>query len=434
MQVPEVITVGRKTGRAELAEHSFGSNVSELDVPYKLNGRTRNQVARDIRERLAVLPGVNIELGQPISHRIDAMLSGTEAQIAIKLFGDDLTRLYSLGQQIKSSISSIPGVVDVNLEQQVQRPEVVISPRREALSRYGVTIGDFNRAISTAIAGVKVSQVYQDGLPYDITLVADPSARASLDALKTLTVDTPVAGAVPLTEVADIRSTTGPNTINRENVKRRLIISANVDGRDLRGVVDDIRAEIAADVTLPEGYYLTYGGQFESEAKASRTLLIASLGALLIILMLLFAQFRNFTQSLLILLNIPLGLIGGVLILVFTGAELNIPAIIGFISLLGITTRNGMLLISRYNTLEAEGVGLAERIRIGSSDRLLPIVMTALTSALALIPLAVNYDSTGNEIQAPMATVILGGLITSTILNVFVVPAAYYIINLRKKK
>ena len=434
MQVPEVITVGRKTGRAELAEHSFGSNVSELDVPYKLNGRTRNQVARDIRERLAVLPGVNIELGQPISHRIDAMLSGTQAQIAIKLFGDDLTRLYSLGQQIKSSISSIPGVVDVNLEQQVQRPEVVISPRREALSRYGVTIGDFNRAISTAIAGVKVSQVYQDGLPYDITLVADPSARASLDALKTLTVDTPVAGAVPLTEVADIRSTTGPNTINRENVKRRLIISANVDGRDLRGVVDDIRAEIAADVTLPEGYYLTYGGQFESEAKASRTLLIASLGALLIILMLLFAQFRNFTQSLLILLNIPLGLIGGVLILVFTGAELNIPAIIGFISLLGITTRNGMLLISRYNTLEAEGVGLAERIRIGSSDRLLPIVMTALTSALALIPLAVNYDSTGNEIQAPMATVILGGLITSTILNVFVVPAAYYIINLRKKK
>ncbi|MDE7467981.1 MAG: CusA/CzcA family heavy metal efflux RND transporter [Muribaculaceae bacterium] len=434
MQVPEVITVGRKTGRAELAEHSFGSNVSELDVPYKLNGRTRNQVARDIRERLAVLPGVNIELGQPISHRIDAMLSGTEAQIAIKLFGDDLTRLYSLGQQIKSSISSIPGVVDVNLEQQVQRPEVVISPRREALSRYGVTIGDFNRAISTAIAGVKVSQVYQDGLPYDITLVADPSARASLDALKTLTVDTPVAGAVPLTEVADIRSTTGPNTINRENVKRRLIISANVDGRDLRGVVDDIRAEIAADVTLPEGYYLTYGGQFESEAKASRTLLIASLGALLIILMLLFAQFRNFTQSLLILLNIPLGLIGGVLILVFTGAELNIPAIIGFISLLGITTRNGMLLISRYNTLEAEGIGLAERIRIGSSDRLLPIVMTALTSALALIPLAVNYDSTGNEIQAPMATVILGGLITSTILNVFVVPAAYYIINLRKKK
>ena len=434
MQVPEVITVGRKTGRAELAEHSFGSNVSELDVPYKLNGRTRNQVARDIRERLAVLPGVNIELGQPISHRIDAMLSGTEAQIAIKLFGDDLTRLYSLGQQIKSSISSIPGVVDVNLEQQVQRPEVVISPRREALSRYGVTIGDFNRAISTAIAGVKVSQVYQDGLPYDITLVADPSARASLDALKTLTVDTPVAGAVPLTEVADIRSTTGPNTINRENVKRRLIISANVDGRDLRGVVDDIRAEIAADVTLPEGYYLTYGGQFESEAKASRTLLIASLGALLIILMLLFAQFRNFTQSLLILLNIPLGLIGGVLIQVFTGAELNIPAIIGFISLLGITTRNGMLLISRYNALEAEGVGLAERIRIGSSDRLLPIVMTALTSALALIPLAVNYDSTGNEIQAPMATVILGGLITSTILNVFVVPAAYYIINLRKKK
>jgi len=430
MSVPEVITVSRKTGRAELAEHSFGPNVSELDVPYHLDGRTRNQIAREIREKLSDFPGVNVEIGQPISHRIDAMLSGTESQIAIKLFGDDLTRLYMLGSQIKQAIGGVDGVVDVNIEQQVERPELVIRPRRELLARRGITIADFNAAISTAIAGRKVSQVYEQGLPYDVTLIADPGFRSSLAAIPDITVDSN-QGPVPLSEVAEIVSTSGPNTINRENVKRRLVISANVDGRDLRGAVDEIRERIAEQVKLPENYYLSYGGQFESEAKASRTLLLTSLCALLVILMLLYAQFKNVAESLVILLNIPLALIGGVLILVITGGELNIPAIIGFISLLGITTRNGMLLISRYNTLRDEGHNLDERIRIGSSDRLLPIVMTALTSALALIPLAVNGDKTGNEIQSPMALVILGGLVTSTILNVFVVPAVYRLINNR---
>lgn len=431
MSIPEVNTESRKTGRAELAEHSFGPNVSELDVPYTLDGRTRGEVAREIREKLSDIPGVNIEVGQPISHRIDAMLSGTESQIAIKLFGDDLNRLYNLGGQIKQAIGGIDGIVDVNIEQQVDRPELVIRPRRELLARYGITVADFNAAISTAVAGRKVSQVYEDGLPYDVTLIADPAARSSLAAIPDITVDSP-SGPIPLAEVAEILSSTGPNTINRENVKRRIVISANVDGRDLRGAVDDIRAEIEQSVQLPEGYYLSYGGQFESEAKASRILMLTSLCALLVIMMLLYAQFKNVAESLVILLNIPLAFIGGILILVITGAELNIPAIIGFISLLGITTRNGMLLISRYNTLRESGTGLDERIRIGSSDRLLPIVMTALTSALALIPLAINGDKTGNEIQAPLATVILGGLVTSTILNIYVVPAVYRLINRKK--
>lgn len=433
MTVPEVRTVARKTGRAELSEHSFGPNVSEIEVPYTLTDRSRSELTREIREKLSQIPGVNIEIGQPISHRIDAMLSGAKAQIAIKVFGDDLSQLYAVGSQIKKAISGIDGVVDVNVEQQVERPELVIKPRREMLARYGITMPAFNEAITTAIAGKKVSQVYEEGLPYDVTLIAEPDARGTLDAIPDLTVNSP-NGPVPLAEVAEIKSTSGPNTINREDVKRRLIISANVDDRDLRSAVQEIEANVDQQVKLPEGYYVTYGGQFESEAKASRTLLLTSLCALMVIMMLLYSQFKNFTESLIILLNIPLGLIGGVLILVVTGADLNIPAIIGFISLLGITTRNGMLLISRYNNLAEQGYGLDERIAIGSSDRLLPIIMTALTSALALIPLAINGDETGNEIQAPLATVILGGLITSTLLNVYVVPAVYRLVNLKNNK
>lgn len=425
-ETPEVTTFSRKTGRAEMAEHAFGPNVSELDVPYVLKDRTRQEMVRDLRRRLTEIPGVNVEIGQPVSHRIDAMLSGTEAQIAIKLFGNDLNKLYSYGNEIKEAIEDIPGIVDINIEQQVERPELVIRPRREILAQYGVTMEQFNNAVSAAISGYKVSQVYEDGIPYDIRLIADEDARNSLDALSGITVDTN-QGNVPLSEVAEIISTTGPNGINRENVKRRLVISANVDERDLRSAVEDIQKAIKAKVKLPEGYYLSYGGQFESEQTASRTLTLTSLCALLVIIMLLYAQFKNITQSLIILINIPLALIGGILILVITGEDLNIPAIIGFISLMGITTRNGMLLMSRYNALKESGVSLSQRIKIGSADRLLPIIMTALTSALALIPLAINGDKPGNEIQSPLATVILGGLLTSTILNIFVVPVVYRI-------
>lgn len=432
LSVPEVRTTARKTGRAELAEHSFGSNVSEIEAPYVLDqGRTRNEMVRDLREKLSKIPGANIEIGQPISHRIDAMLSGTEAQIAIKLFGDDLDRLYTLGSQIKNVASEVDGVVDVNIEQQIQRPELTIEPRRDMLARYGVTVPAFKRAIETAMSGVVVSQVYEDGIPFDIVVIFSPENRSSLDALKDILIDTN-AGAIPLENLAVITSTTGPNTVNRENVKRRIVISANVQDRDLRSTVNEISSKVSEQLSLPEGYYVTYGGQFESEAAATSTLAWASLGALLVIFMLLYSEFKNVPESILILINMPLAMIGGVLILVFTGADLNIPAIIGFISLLGITTRNGMLLISRYNALQAEGMPLMERITTGSTDRLLPIVMTALTSALALIPLAINGSEPGNEIQSPLAVVILGGLISSTILNVFVVPAIYYMMYRKK--
>jgi len=433
LSTPEVQTTARKTGRAELDEHSFGTNVSEIEAPYVLSDRSRNEMVRDLRSRLAAIPGANIEIGQPISHRIDAMLSGTEAQIAIKLFGDDLTKLYALGTQIKNIASGIDGVVDVNIEQQIQRPELTITPRREMMARYGVTMPAFRRAIETALAGQVVSQVYEDGIPFDVVVILDPENRNSLEDIESVTIDTNV-GPVPLTTLAAVESKTGPNAINRENVKRRIVISANVQERDLHGAVNDIRTAVEAGVTLPEGYYVTYGGQFESEEAASRTLGWASIGALLVIFMLLYHEFKNVGQSLLILINMPLAMIGGVLILVCTGSDLNIPAIIGFISLLGITTRNGMLLINRYNDLRAEGAPLRERIIHGSTDRLLPIVMTALTSALALIPLAVNGTEPGNEIQSPLAVVILGGLISSTILNLVVVPAIYYIMNRKEER
>lgn len=433
LSIPEVQTVARKTGRAELDEHSFGVNSSEIEAPYILTNRTRGEVVKEVREKLAAIPGANIEIGQPISHRIDAMLSGTESQIAIKLFGDDLNHLYTLGSQIKQTISDVEGIVDVNIEQQIGRPQLDIRPRRDLLAKYGITINQFTQFINVALGGEVVSQVYEHGLPYDLTVRLDDNHRNSIEKISNLMIDSN-QGKIPLSYVADVVSTTGPNTINRENVSRRLVISANVADRDLRGVVNDIQQRIEGKIKLPENYYIVYGGQFESEAEASKTLAITSIGALLIIFMLLYQEFKAVKHSLIILINMPLAMIGGVLILKFTSGELNIPAIIGFISLLGITTRNGMLLISHYNTLKEEGVGLMERIIKGSSNRLNPIIMTALTSALALIPLALRGSEPGNEIQSPMAIVILGGLLSSTILNIFVVPAIYYITSKKENK
>lgn len=429
---PEIKTVARKTGRAELDEHSLGVNVSEIEAPYSLSTRSKAELVRELRHKLSEIPGTNIEIGQPISHRIDAMLSGTEAQIAIKIFGDDLEKLHNIGNKIKAMSKDVPGIVDVNVEQQTGRPQIDIRPRREMLARYGITNGEFNNYISTMIGGEVVSQVYVKGMPYDLTLKMDDDSRSSLDKLGNLMIASPM-GNIPLSYVADIVSTTGPNTINRENVSRRLVVSANVDGRDLRGAVNDIRKAIDKEIKLPEGYHITYGGQFESEAAASRTLAIASLGALVIILLLLYQEYKNMSQSLIILLNMPLAMIGGIFLLKITSGELNIPAIIGFISLLGISTRNGMLLMSRYNSLRKEGKSLIDTIREGSADRLNPIIMTALTSALALIPLALRGSEPGNEIQSPLAIVILGGLVTSTILNIFVVPIIYYLSQTKNK-
>lgn len=429
MEVPEVQTVARKTGRAELDEHSLAVSASELEVPYRLTNRTRQEVQNDIRQRLSTLPGANIEIGQPISHRIDAMLSGSKSQVAIKLFGPNIATLYSTAQAIKEAASEVPGVVDLNVEQLVERPELVITPRRDVLARYGVSLAEFRQWVSLALGGEAVSRIYDGDYPYDLKLILAPEARKSIESLGALPVSTP-QGVVPLSALADVRSTSGPAAINRENVKRRIIVSCNIEGRDLRGTVNDIMERVGAEVTLPEGYYLQYSGQFENEAEAGRTLLFTSLGALLIIIMLLYSQFKSWPQTWLILLNMPLALIGGVLILYFTGGEMNIPAIIGFISLMGISVRNGMLLVSHYNSLNH--LPLAERIQQGSMDRLLPIIMTALTSALALVPIAVNGDQPGNEIQSPMALVILGGLISSTVLNLYIVPILYNYLNRKK--
>jgi Cu(I)/Ag(I) efflux system membrane protein CusA/SilA len=431
LAIPEIQTVGRKTGRAELDEHALGVNVSEIEAPFVLGRRSKDELMADVRSRLRQLPGANIEIGQPISHRIDAMLSGTRANIAIKLFGSDLNRMFAIGTQIKAAIEDVEGIVDLNVEQQIDRPQLKIEPRREMLAKYGVTLPEFAEAVNVMLAGATVSQVYEGNRAFDLTLRVNDAGRETMSRIRELTIDAN-GMKVPLEHVAAITSAAGPNTVNHENAVRKLVVSANVAGKDLRGAVNDIRRRIDAGVTLPEGYYITYGGQFESEAAASRTLLVASAFAILVIFLLLFNQFRSVTQSVVILLNLPLALIGGVLILFFTGGEISIPAIIGFISLFGIATRNGMLLISRYNDLQNDGMAVRECVIAGSLDRLNPILMTAFTSALALVPLALGGELPGNEIQSPMAQVILGGLLSSTLLNGFIIPVMYLLTNRNK--
>lgn len=428
LSVPEIQTVGRKTGRAELDEHALGVNVSEIEAPFILDKRSKDEVLAEIREKLKVLPGVNIEIGQPISHRIDAMLSGTRANIAIKLFGTDLNKMFALGNQIKASIEDIEGIADLNVEQQIERPQLKIEPKREVMAKYGITLPEFAEIVNVMLAGEVVSQVYEENRSFDLTLKVNDDSRETADRIKNLIVDAN-GRKIPLGNIAEITSTTGPNTINRENVARKIVISANVAGRDLRGVVNDIQKTVNEEITLPEGYHIEYGGQFESEQAASRTLLITSIFSILVIFLLLYAQFKSINQAAVILLNLPLALIGGVFTIFFTTGVMSIPAIIGFISLFGIATRNGMLLISRYNDLVAEGYSKMESVIHGSLDRLNPILMTALTSGLALIPLALGGDLPGNEIQSPMAQVILGGLLTSTLLNGFIIPIMFLMTN-----
>ena len=432
MSIPEIKTVGRKTGRAELDEHSFGVNCSEFECPFELGGKSRAELTAEVREKLSVIPGVNIEIGSPISHRIDAMLSGTQANIAIKVFGTDLNRMYSIGQQIKAAISEIPGIADINVEQQVERPQLNIVPRREMLARYGVKLPEFSEAVEVLLQGETVSTVFEGDRSFDLTLKVADDARSTMERIADITLDTPLGGKVPLSYVADVVSSAGPNTINRENVGRKLVVSCNASGGELARAVVSIKKEIEEHVTLPEGYRIEFGGQFESEERASRTIALISIFSVLIIFMILFGEFKHAGQSLIVLLNLPLALIGGVMTVFFSGGVLSIPAIIGFISLFGIATRNGMLLVDRYNVLCAGGMGTREAIFAGSLERMNPILMTAATSALALLPLALGGDLPGNEIQSPMAKVILGGLISSTILNGFVIPVMYLIMNRKK--
>ena len=433
LSIPEIKTVGRKTGRAELDEHAFGVNSSEFECPFELGRKTRKQLTDEVRGKLAVLPGVNIEIGGPISHRIDAMLSGTKANIAIKLFGSDLNKMYEIGQKIKTSISGVEGIADINVEQQVERPELNITPKREMLARYGISLPEFSGFVRVMMEGEVVSTVYEGNRSFDLTLKVNDDARSTIERLSDLTLDTGDGKKVPLSYVADIKSAAGPNTINRENVSRKLVVSCNATGGELAKAVGAIREKIAENIELPEGYHIEYGGQFESEERASKTIALVSIFSIFIIFMLLYGEFKNISQSLVVLLNLPLALIGGVFAIFFTDGILSIPAIIGFISLFGIATRNGMLLIDRYNVLTSQGHSHEESVMIGSLDRLNPILMTAITSALALLPLALGGDLPGNEIQSPMAKVILGGLFSSTLLNGFVVPVIY-LVNSKSKK
>ena len=421
LQIPEISTVARKTGRAELDEHALGVNVSEIEAPFTLGERPYQEVLSDVRQRLSILAGANIEIGQPISHRIDAMLSGTQASIAIKLFGSDLNRMFTIGNQIKEACEDVDGIADLNVEQQIERPELKIIPRRELLVRNGISLPEFNEFLAVSLSGEVVSQVYEAGRAFNLVVKAD-----GYDDIKDLMIDTHDGRKVALSDVADVISSAGPNTINRENVQRKIVISANTDGRALSDVVDDIKEVIGERVQLPEGYRIEYGGQFESQENASRVLYATCALAVAIIFVLLYMQFRSRKEAGVILLNLPLALIGGIFALLLTTGEVSIPAIIGFISLFGIATRNGMLLITEYKRLRTEeGRTVREAVVEGSLSRLNPILMTALTSALALIPLALGGDLPGNEIQSPMAKVILGGLISSTLLNAFIIPVVY---------
>ena len=393
LSIPEIQTVARKTGRAELDEHALGVNVSEIEAPFELKDRSRN-----------------------------------------KLFGDDLNKMFSLGNQIKEAIGNIPGIADLNVEQQIERPQLKITPKREMLAKYGITLPEFSEYINVALAGEVISQVYEQGKSFDLIVKVKNNFRDEAEKIRNLMVDTQDGKKVPLSYIADVASSMGPNTINRENVKRKIVISANVADRDLRSVVNDIQKQVDEQIKLPEGYHIEYGGQFESEQAASRTLALTSFMSIVVIFLLLYHEFRSVKESAVILINLPLALIGGVFALLITTGEISIPAIIGFISLFGIATRNGMLLISHYNHLQqVEGLGVYESVIRGSLDRLNPIVMTALSSALALIPLALSGSLPGNEIQSPMAKVILGGLLTSTFLNGFIIPIVYLMMNGKRK-
>ena len=432
LEIPEITSTSRRTGRAELAEHSFGVNVSEIDAPISFSGRNKEEVVADVRERLSQIDGIIFEVGQPVSHRIDAMLSGTEANIAIKVFGTELKTMYNKATEIRNLIVDIEGIADVNVEQQVEIPQLQIRPKRQLLARYGISIADFGHFIEAALGGEKVSDVYEGERLFELIVRYNEEHRGSIEAIRNTLIETGDGQKIPLHFVADINSDFGPNTISREDVKRKIVVSANVAGSDLRTIVNEIQRRVNKNVELPENYFVTYGGQFESESEASRVLLITSLLAILIIFMLLYQEFKNGILSGLILLNLPLALIGGVFAVWFSTSVISIPAIIGFITLFGIATRNGILLVSRFIQLKKEGLELRERIMTGAGERLNPIVMTALTAALALIPLAIASGKPGNEIQGPMAIVILGGLLSSTLLNIYIIPVVYQFLEKKK--
>ena len=428
LEVPEVAATARRTGRAELDEHVQGVESAEIDVRLEPYGRPREVVLREIRDRLSLVPGTNITIGQPISHRIDHMLSGSRANIAVKIFGNDLGVLRALGNQAVSAMQGIPGLVDLALEPQANIPTVRVSFDRAALARHGLPAGQAALALETALLGREVGQIIDGQIMFPLILRYVPTDMADLDAMWQTRIDMPTGARVPLGSLADIVEDRGPNFIGRENVQRRIVVTANVAGRDLGSVVTDIRARVAAGVTLPNGYRVEYGGQFEAEAEASRLLLGLGLAAVAGIFLILVSAFRSARDAIIVMINLPLALIGGVVGVFLGDGVLSIAALIGFISLFGIATRNGIMLVSHIRRLrEEEGVTDArEAVIQGSVNRLVPILMTALSTGLALVPVALGFGEPGSEIQAPLALVIVCGLFSSTALNMFVVPALYW--------
>jgi len=424
---PEVVATARRTGRAEYDEHVQGVEAAEIDVGLKETGRRRDELLAELRRQFATLPGTNVTIGQPISHRIDHMLSGTRANIAVKVFGDDLRTLRRLGENVRKAMQAVPGVADLSLEQQMDVPFVRFVLNRPMIARYGLRPGDVAEAIETSFAGATVGRIFDRGTSFDLVVKFDPATGADFDRVADLPIDTPTGAVVPVRLLADVRREEGPNMVLRENVQRRIVISCNVAGRDLGGVVRDVQAAITQAVPMPVGYRVEYGGQFESEERATQRLL--ALGVLVIagLFMLLVLAFGRARDALLVMVNLPLALIGGVVGVFLSGGILNVATLIGFITLFGIATRNGIMLVSHIQHLmQEEGVvDLREAVERGARERLVPILMTAMAAGLALIPLALGSGQSGSEIQTPMAIVILCGLTTSTLLNMFVVPTLY---------
>jgi CzcA family heavy metal efflux pump len=420
-----VVNTDRRQGRAELDEHAQGVNAAELDVTLEPDIE-KEAVFEELRRAFAAIPGTNVTIGQPIGHRIDHMLSGTRANIAVKIFGPDLYQLRQIGGQVRDAMAGVAGVADLQLEQQIDVPQLRIRGNRLALSRYGMTVGDLAEAIDVAFNGEVVSQILEQGRSYDLVVRFPAELRSSAEAIAGVMLDTPVGQRALLSQLADVTVDRGPNTISRENVQRKIVVQANVSGRDLGGTVNDIQRVVAAQVPMPAGYHVSYGGQFESQEAATRTMGALSIISLTLIFLILFSEFRSARSATLIMANLPLALIGGVLAVLLTSRIVSIASLVGFVTLFGIATRNGILLVAHYQRLLSEGLPLREAIVRGSLERLSPILMTALTAGLALIPLAIGGGKPGNELQTPMAIVILGGLLSATALNMVVLPALYW--------
>ena len=424
---PEVVATARRTGRAELDEHVQGVEAAEIDVGLRGSERSRDELLADLRRSFAGLPGTNVAIGQPISHRIDHMLSGTRANIAVKIIGDDLVTLRRLGERVRRVVQTVDGAADVTLEPQTDIPFVRFVLNRAAIARYGLTAGDVSDALGTSLAGATVGRVFDRGAAFDLVVKLSPEAATDFERIADLPIGTPTGETIPIRVVADVRREMGANMILRENVQRRIVVSSNVAGRDLGSVVEDIRAAISEQVPMPDGYRIEYGGQFESQQRARERLLILGAAAVAGVFMMLVLAFGRARDALLVMVNLPLALIGGVAGVFLAGGVLSVASMIGFITLFGIATRNGIMLVAHIRHLiDVEGVAsFRQAVERGAQERLAPILMTAMAAGLALIPLAMAAGEAGSEIQTPMAIVILCGLTTSTLLNMFVVPTLY---------